>query len=48
MISILSKVADPDPALYFNADLNPDAAFYFYADPDPAPLQSDGILQPLV
>jgi hypothetical protein len=33
---------------HFNADPDPDVAFYFYAVPDPAPLQSDGILQPLV
>jgi hypothetical protein len=34
--------ADPDPAFYFNADLDldpgPDPALYFDADPDPAPL----------
>ncbi len=31
---------------YFNADTDP--ALHFDADPDPAPLQSDGNLRPLV
>jgi hypothetical protein len=45
---MVSTVADPDPALYINADPDPDPVFHFCADPDQAPLQSDEILQPLV
>ncbi len=33
----LTRVADPDPALLFDAD--PDPTFHFNADPDPAPQQ---------
>jgi hypothetical protein len=43
-----SHNADPDPSFHFNAD--PDPSFHFDADlaPDPATLQSDANLRPMV
>ncbi len=39
------RVADPGPAIHFNADPDPDPDSE--PDPDPAPVQRDGNMRPL-